>query len=210
MTRLLRTLILHEMADIAIEYLLTICRYADNNDYIGYYAAVHDAQHQHDGKAVPHASTWFSEGNGGALTSAARDDNSSDDEIQIAREKVSLICPLTRRIFKEPYSNNKCPHTYEKSALIDYFRTNATAATQAVRGRRAPVPIGPRTLECAEPGCTARFELSDFRDDNIKLRQVQRALKEQEKERQAGLDADGMSDIDDIDDIDADGGVDEV
>lgn len=109
-------------------------------------------------------------------------------------------------MFKEPYSNNKCPHTYEKSALIDYFRTNARSERhQIARGRRAPIPVGPKTLECAEPGCSARFELSDFRDDDIKLRQVQRAQKEQERERQEGLNADGISDIDDIDDIDADG-----
>jgi hypothetical protein len=53
------------------------------------------------------------------------------------------------RYFEEPYSNNICPHTFEKSAIIDYVRNQGVAFTQ--RGHTAP--SGPKRAKCPQSGC---------------------------------------------------------
>lgn len=103
-------------------------RYGLNNDYAGFKKIWHDAAAGEDGPPLPDASRWFrSDGrpvmtlpgtNNRRSTIGAVDD---DDEIAVAREVLSLNCPLSLRQMEEPYSNIKCKHTFEKSALLGYL-----------------------------------------------------------------------------------------
>ena len=56
---------------------------------------------------------------------AAADD---DDDLVVEREIRDLKCPLSLRMMKDPYSNHKCQHTFEKSAIMDFLRTNGGVA----------------------------------------------------------------------------------
>ena len=46
------------------------------------------------------------------------EDEEAEDDIAIARERISTRCPLTLREFDDPITSRKCPHTFEKSAIF--------------------------------------------------------------------------------------------
>lgn len=108
-------------------------RYALHNEYAGFKKVWNDAAVGEDGPPLPDASRWFSASDepilptvalraGGRSRSRTADPgNDSDDDIAVAREVTSLRCPLSLQEFVEPYSNNKCKHTFEKSAILDYL-----------------------------------------------------------------------------------------
>ena len=100
---------------------------------------------------VPAPRTWFAEDNENDTAPEGSDQGDSDDDVVIESATLSLKCPLTLQILKEPYSNNKCKHVYEKSAIWDYINRNgvAYAATQGQAGR------GPKQVRCVEVGCDA-------------------------------------------------------
>lgn len=131
---------------------------------------IHDAQNPGDTKPpMPHASTWFAEDAQSTNKYAARrrrlasqTDNTQngdeeDDEIQMIGVVSSLKCPLTLKTFKEPYSNHVCKHTFEKSAILDYHRSNAVAFADPSQpsSRRGARPQGPKRVKCPERGCDA-------------------------------------------------------
>lgn len=97
-------------------------RYALNNDYAGFKKVWHDAMAGEDGPPLPDASRWFTQDGqpvmNGADAGAADDD---DDDIAVARETISINCPLTLQPMKDPYTNRNCKHTFEKSALLEYL-----------------------------------------------------------------------------------------
>ena len=119
-------------------------RYALNNDYASFKKLWHDAAVGEDGPPLPDASRWFrpdgqpvmtaagATGTGGTADMA----DESDDDLEVARETISLKCPLTLRLMDEPYSNHKCKHTFEKEAILDYL----SAQTEA--------------MQCPQTGCS--------------------------------------------------------
>jgi E3 SUMO-protein ligase NSE2 len=110
-------------------------RYSVDNDYAAFKKLWHDSLFGDDGIPLTDPSRWFrpdgtpvlsttaasGPGNGAAI-GAEGDGEESDEDLAIAREVLSLKCPLTLRPFEEPYSNHKCKHTFEKSAILDYLR----------------------------------------------------------------------------------------
>lgn len=148
------------------------CRYADDNDYIGFKKIIHDAQHPgENAPPMPHSSTWFpvESENVRSNPAAARrrqlatqTDNTEngdeeEDEIQMTGVISSLKCPLTLMTFKEPYSNRICKHTFEKSAILEFHMKNAVSFVDPSQaGRRGRnVPQGPKQLKCPAQGCDA-------------------------------------------------------
>lgn len=137
-----------------------LSRYGESNDYKQFKSVVHNARHGDNAPPVPHASTWFSEGNapsgrrrrhmsstdnaGNGYEQAEEDDD--DDDIMITGEKESLQCPLTLKMFREPYSNNVCKHTFEKNEIIQYHEKNAVAFAE--RGGRSA-----RKVKCPATSC---------------------------------------------------------
>ncbi|GJN71969.1 chromosomal organization and DNA repair protein Mms21 [Purpureocillium lilacinum] len=155
-------------------------RYAKNNDYAGFKKLWHDAAAGDGGAPLPDASRWFrSNGqpvmdrpgtNNRRATAAPGEED--DDDVAVAREFVSFKCPLTLRDMEEPYSNVKCKHTFEKSAILDYL---------------------PRTgvVQCPQTGCSETFSRASFEEDFFldepMLRRIQRA---RQTERNNDLDED--------------------
>lgn len=114
--------------------------YALDNDYIAFKKLWHDGLAGDDGPPLPDASKWFrADGTpvmGTSADAAAGDGgDDSDEELAVAREVISINCPLTLRPLAEPYSNRKCKHTFEKSAILDYLHSN-------------------RELQCPQTGCS--------------------------------------------------------
>ncbi|RFU35111.1 hypothetical protein B7463_g1247, partial [Scytalidium lignicola] len=197
-------------------------RYAENNDYKGFKRQIHDALHPGpEAPPVPHASTWFPNENGTSPMArrrrlAADDPDEEEDDVVIAKATTNLKCPLTLQMFEVPYSNNICNHSFEKSAIIEYYNENAVAFAEPRQGgrKRGQPPVGPRKVQCPQLGCEAMLELKDFYEDQLLLRQVKRA----KRQAAAGMDDDDVDnsqlpprgtqmdpeDIDDADDIDED------
>ncbi|KAK3941663.1 zinc-finger of the MIZ type in Nse subunit-domain-containing protein [Diplogelasinospora grovesii] len=131
-------------------------RYALHNDYIAFKKTWHDAQHPEDQVALPDPTTWFDE-DGNPRVDGGGGDDDEDDDLVVEREIIDLKCPLSLQVMKEPYSSNKCRHTFEKSAILEYLRSN--------RG----------TAQC--PVCGKPIQERDLFLDELMLRRVKRAEK---------------------------------
>ncbi|KAI0453033.1 zinc-finger of the MIZ type in Nse subunit-domain-containing protein [Xylaria acuta] len=150
-------------------------RYALDNDYIGFKRLWWDAVHSIDGKPLPDASRWFARSNAGGV----EEDDEEEEELVIAEEHLSIYCPLSMVIMEEPYTSSVCKHTFNKPAIVQYLREHP--------GHRAT---------CPQTGCSKEISITDFYDDQVMLRKIQRARAENQKR-----------DVDDEDD-DIDGDVD--
>ncbi|KAL3421848.1 chromosomal organization and DNA repair protein [Phlyctema vagabunda] len=187
-------------------------KYATNNDYVGFKRAVHDAQHPGpDAPPVPRAGTWFpGEIDSNVLSNpgasqrrrlANRTDNTQneddsedeDEDMIIAGITTSLKCPLTLKLMVEPYSSNKCPHSFEKGPIVEYVRKEAVVYNPDPR-RRAPM-TGPKTVKCPQAGCEAMLGLNDFHADPLLKRQCQRAAKAEAAEFDEDNDEDDGDDL---------------
>ncbi len=118
-------------------------KYGLNNDYITFRKALHEAQHPDDGAVLPDASTWFDKSGRPTLQRGVDDADSSmdeDEELVVQREVISLICPLSLRTMQEPYSNNRCKHTFEKNVILEF--------------------LGRGTKTCPQTGCSQVRPLS--------------------------------------------------
>ena len=102
--------------------------YASHNDYIGFKKMVHDAHYPEDSAPpMPHASTWFAvEADDGpspeTRSAAAAANASADDDLAVASERISIKCPITLLDMKDPVTSQKCPHSFEKAAILDMIR----------------------------------------------------------------------------------------
>lgn len=119
-------------------------RYARNNDYRDFKRIVHDAKYGDNGPVLGHEDTWFTETGSpapGITDSTQRGEFDDDDDIVVDRASISTRCPITYQQFKEPYSSNKCPHTFEKNAILEMIR-------------RGPHRIGQqKAVDCPVTGC---------------------------------------------------------
>lgn len=120
-------------------------RYARNNDYRDFKRVVHDAKYGDDGPTLGHEDTWFTERGSpapGITDNTQQGEFDDDDDIVVGKATISTRCPITFQQFKEPYSSNKCPHTFEKNAILEMVR-------------RGPHRIGnEKAVECPVSGCT--------------------------------------------------------
>jgi hypothetical protein len=88
-------------------------------------------------------------------------------------------------MFREPYSNHICPHTFEKSAILAYHTENAVAFHEPGGGRRARgAPPASRKVKCPNTGCEAMLGLDDFYGDMLVARKVKKAMDEEEERLQ--------------------------
>lgn len=214
-------------------------RYSQHNTYVGFYRMVHDAKHPgEDGPPIPHHSLWFANEediNPSYLpsgtqtqrthrsnprdTSNEEDTNNQDSsDIEIAREKVSIKCPITYLPFTDPLSSTKCPHSFDRPGIMDMLRRSETSAPLAdaqtaelaqisdsrARGRKAAELRQP-AIQC--PVCSILLAESDFRPDPVLLRKVQRiqAAQAREMERQAASSDRGSDSDSDSSDEEEDG-----
>ena len=101
---------------------------------------------------MPKASTWFSDSqatlgvsNGSASQQAPA--TNDDEEVAIASEKKSLKCPITLLTMNDPLSSTKCPHSFERSAILGMLELSERRPPAS--GRRG-AQGGERTMKCPE------------------------------------------------------------
>ncbi|KAF4992184.1 hypothetical protein FGRMN_7315 [Fusarium graminum] len=161
-------------------------RYAVHNDYTGFKKLWHDAVAGEEGPPLPDASRWFTQNgepvmHGAVSGMGAEHDDDDDDDIAVAREVISINCPLTLQPMKDPFTNRNCKHTFEKSALLEYL---------PMRGES----------QCPQAGCSqtfsrARFD-QEFFNDQAMVRRIKRVRQAQEQqEMEEDDDADGDDDV---------------
>jgi len=114
---------------IDIGYLLTcFCTsYAHHNDYVGFKKIVHDAHYPDDqAPPMPNASTWFPSespdptmpNTRSAVAGATEPIDDDDEDLAVASERISIKCPITLLPMKDPVTSQKCPHSFEKEAIL--------------------------------------------------------------------------------------------
>lgn len=153
-------------------------RYSKHNDYIGFKRTVHDAIHGDDGPPLPPPSKWFDEGRGSPAPGTqapakGAEDEDSDDDIAIAREKISTKCPITFTELKDPVTSTKCPHTFERSAITDLILHSAIGVNRIpIRARYYSGEA--RAVQCPVAGCAAILTGEDLRVDQAMVRKIKR------------------------------------
>ena len=127
--------------------------YAQNNDYIGFKRLVYDAQFpDDDAPPMPHSSTWFPEQSldtttSGALAATGSQSAAGNDELTVASERISIKCPITLLPMKDPVTSTKCPHSFEREAILEMI--NESDVRVEGNGRRGG---GQNAMQC--PICT--------------------------------------------------------
>lgn len=166
-------------------------RYANSNEYTGFYRTVYDAKNPgENAPPIPHASLWFAEEEDPdrlppPRSQAGQVEDEEDSDVEIASERVSLKCPITLLPFKDPLTSTKCPHSFEKEAILDMLRLSSdylpfTANQQLelsqVRDRRAldrkKKEMGTPIVKC--PVCSCTLVAADLKPDLVLLRKVKR------------------------------------
>jgi E3 SUMO-protein ligase NSE2 len=188
-------------------------RYSQHNTYVGFYRSVHDARNPHeDAPPLPHHSLWFAAEEDvkasyvppGTQPQRLRNDEGSSSDIEIAREKISLKCPITLLPFTDPLTSTKCPHSFDSPGILDMLRQTGTflPLTDEQTAQLARIPDARararkdrelRTLAVMCPVCSVLLSRDDLRPDPVLLRKVKRHLEREKREREAaarGLDSD--------------------
>ncbi|EYE95156.1 SUMO ligase MMS21 [Aspergillus ruber CBS 135680] len=172
-------------------------RYSTNNTYIGFYRMVHDAKHPGDDiPPLPHASTWFRHLEDPSIAAAPSQSQrrhtrrrqstpaEDDEEIAIESERVSLKCPLTLLTFQEPLTSRKCPHSFEKQAILDMIAHSPMMVPGSDGDRRNRV----RAVKC--PVCSVVLTQEDLKRDAVLERRVRRMQRQQEEDEDEDEDED--------------------
>lgn len=114
-------------------------RYSHNEAYSMFKKIVHDAKYGDD-RPLPNPDTWFTEmGSPAPGVTGHGEDHDEDDDIVMERATISIKCPLTFLPFKEPYTSSKCPHTFERNAILELIRKSAQRNANGVRAIGCPV-----------------------------------------------------------------------
>ncbi|KAI0391833.1 hypothetical protein F5Y17DRAFT_386824 [Xylariaceae sp. FL0594] len=149
-------------------------RYAVDNDYIGFKRLWWDATHSGaSDKPLPDPSRWFKNNNEG--------EEEEDEEVVVAEEHISIYCPLSMVVMKEPYTSKVCKHTFNKPAIVQFLRSQPEC--------KATCPL---------TGCDKVVTIGDFYDDQVMLRRIKRAQAENERrndEDEGDIDVEGDSTI---------------
>lgn len=152
-------------------------RYATNNDYRNFKRVVHDAKHPEDDIPVPHERTWFPEESApapGVTTHGQDGEDESDDDVAVSRATVSTKCPLTLQEFNEPYTSKKCPHSFEKSAILQMISQSSHKIDEREGPRGQMVGGTERFVQCPVSGCSSQLTSDDLQTDNLLIRKIKR------------------------------------
>lgn len=150
-----KSMLLRQVKSMWCYYQVLIQHRYETNEYRAFKSAVHNALHPEDGAPpLPKATKWFPQDRTGSSNHAdnsdEEDSEQSDDDVYIAGAKTDYKCPLTLLVFKEPYTNKVCKHTYEKQSIVKYIDDNGVQFTQSqAPGQRQQY----KQIECVQIGC---------------------------------------------------------
>ena len=181
-------------------------RYAQSNDYKGFYVGVYWAKNPgEDVPDPPHESLWFADDSEAPFSSTQFQlpptQQDEDSDVEVARERRSYKCPITLLTFEDPVSSEKCPHSYEKKAFLEFLKNSTdvilTPEQEAdvagmPRGRQQArrLDIGRQCIRCPVVGCEHRLTKDDVKPDSVLKLRVQRRIASQQKQLAASDDDD--------------------
>ncbi|KAF1984828.1 hypothetical protein K402DRAFT_405620 [Aulographum hederae CBS 113979] len=149
----------------AYQSLSLSCRYAQHNVYVGFKRSVHDAlQYDDDPRQLAHHSKWFAEPGASPQPGMTADD--SDDDIAVARQKVSTKCPLTLLEYVNPVTSDKCRHSFEKNAIMEMIGRSSISA-----------------VKCPVFGCDQMLKAVNLHTDTALLRKIRRIQQSRNADR---------------------------
>ncbi|KAI2636689.1 zinc-finger of the MIZ type in Nse subunit-domain-containing protein [Xylaria nigripes] len=155
-------------------------RYAMDNDYVGFKRLWWDSVHSVDRKPIPDASRWFA-GNNPGVEESDEEEEEEEEDLVIAQERISIYCPLSMVVMDEPYTSNICKHTFNKSAIVMFLRSQPG-----------------QSAKCPQTGCGKIISIKDFYDDQVILRKIKREKQRQngeEEDEENGVDAEEDGDV---------------
>lgn len=112
------------------------------------------------------------------------EEEEGEEELEIASERISLKCPLTLLTFQEPLTSTKCPHSFEKQAILDMISHSPTTVPPSDGGRNRV-----RAVKC--PVCSVLLTAQDLRKDPVLSRRVRRMEAMMQREEEDDEDEDG-------------------
>lgn len=214
-------------------------RYSQSLVYSEFYGLKHFAQNSGENPPpLPHHSMWFAAQEGrntqrttrGAQRGTQRDtddemdedsnlqDMNDDTDIQVASENRSCKCPITFTWFEVPVTSTKCPHSFEKDAIMQIIQASIDRVPltseqleqldsrfpRGVKGRpQAETAMRNQNLkitQCPEQGCHMQLTEKDLREDAVLKRQTQRT-RDLERRRQEAETAEDDDEEDSDDDL---------
>ncbi|KAF7191333.1 E3 SUMO-protein ligase nse2 [Pseudocercospora fuligena] len=140
-------------------------RYASNKEYADFKRVLHDGLYPDDDVELAPPDRWFDEGGRPApgTTTRTQNEDDSDDDIAVERTTISTRCPLTLRELDTPWTSKKCPHTFEKDAIMNMI--NGSTLTNAQRQKYVQCPCG---------GCQQQLTKNDVGKDPVMTRKIKR------------------------------------
>ncbi|KAF2438037.1 hypothetical protein P171DRAFT_437126 [Karstenula rhodostoma CBS 690.94] len=154
-----------------------IGRYSKNKEYSTFKKMVHDAQYRDD-RPLPNPEMWFTETGSPALgvTGHGEDHDDDDDDIVMERATISIKCPLTFLPYKDPYTSLKCPHTFERVAIMEMIRKSN------VRVGGGSASSGEKAVKCPVTGCDQMLRANDLNHDPVLARRIKRLQEDKARE----------------------------
>lgn len=103
-------------------------RYGEDPKYRAFREVVWDVLHPNeDCPPIAQLLRQDTAGQGGG----GGDDEDEEDDMQMTYATTrTLKCPLTMRTLQKPVKSRLCPHTFEKSAIVQYIRSNGVTERQ--------------------------------------------------------------------------------
>jgi len=99
-----------------------------------------------------------------------------DDDLVVATQVESYICPLTQKPFERPMKNINCNHSYSEEAIKSYI-------SQAHR----------LSLPCPQTGCRATVDLASLTFNKVLDRQMKSRQASSASQAQPSVDVDDIS-----------------
>lgn len=161
-------------------------RYAQDNDYRNFRKTLHDARYGGDAPPLPHESLWFNDDGVSNLARPGETDlggvqgEDSDDDLQIAKAKISIKCPITLVEFEDPVTSTKCPHSFERNAIMGMIDGSAVRVGGS---NRRGANDGKKAVKCPASGCEQVLTKDDLHTDARlvhHIKRIQRAAEEQD------------------------------
>lgn len=195
-------------------------RYTPNNNYRGWKRVLYDANNPDEAAPpMPDDSLWFAaeEGRERELVfqraSHSAEDGDSESDVEISRETVRLICPITLLPYQNPVTSANCKHSYEQDAILDMLRTSSDHIPfdsqqeadinqfrkQGDREKRRRELASRQEKQVKCPECNVPLRKGDLQPNPALQRRVQKQLAAKERAEAATSDVEASDD--DTDDV---------
>ncbi|KAF8471315.1 zinc-finger of the MIZ type in Nse subunit-domain-containing protein [Kalaharituber pfeilii] len=154
-------------------------RYGNVAEYVEFRKVIWEAQHS--GEPMPPQSQWFP-------------DAKDSDDLVLQGSRIPVKCPITLLPFVHPVTSALCPHSFEKSAILEMIRKGVWARDigsdekpqELMTALQAAALIrsgkGERCIQCPAAGCPKWLAERNVKEDKALERRIRRERERMERE----------------------------